>query len=79
MPERHMTDPLHGMAGEEYERLALKHQKCEQRLTELRGRLILSDQEKVEEVNLKKQKLQLKDRMEAIAREILEASASKSG
>lgn len=79
MPERQTTEPFHGTAGEEYARLILKHQKCEQRLTELQGRLILSEQEKVEEVMLKKQKLQIKDRIEIIVREGLEASASKSG
>jgi uncharacterized protein YdcH (DUF465 family) len=53
---------------EEYRRLAEKHRSYESRLTELQGKLFLSDDEKVEEVKLKKQKLQIKDRMEAIAR-----------
>jgi uncharacterized protein YdcH (DUF465 family) len=32
--------------------------------------VILSDEEQVEEVTLKKRKLQVKDRMEAIARQV---------
>ena len=55
--------------SEEFERLRQKHRKCEDRLAELRGRLLLSEPEKLEEVNLKKQKLLLKDRMETIARQ----------
>ena len=55
--------------AEEYERLRLKHSRCEARLGELRGRLLLSEEEKLEEVTLKKQKLQLKDRMETIGRQ----------
>lgn len=53
---------------DEYRRLADRHHSYEERLRELRGKLFLTDDEKIEEVNLKKQKLQLKDRMEAIAR-----------
>src|SRR2546426_5075953 len=66
-------------AKEEYGRLSDKHRKCEERLSELRERLFLSEQEKLEEVNLKKHKLSLKDRMEAIAREFHEAGLPKSG
>ena len=55
-------------AAEEYERLRQKHQRCEERLAELRGRLLLSEEEKVEEITLKKQKLHFKDRMEALVR-----------
>lgn len=53
---------------DEYARLWRKHQRCAERLDELQSRFFLSEQEKVEEVNLKKQKLQLKDRMAAITR-----------
>ena len=55
--------------AEEFERLRQKHRRCEERLGELRGRLLLSEEEKLEEVTLKKQKLQLKDRMETIGRQ----------
>lgn len=71
MPER-QTIPSAQLGGssEEYGRLSEKHKKCEERLSELRDRMFLSEQEKLEEVNLKKQKLLLKDRMEAIVRRI---------
>jgi len=68
MTDRHLPDSLAGSESEELERLSEKHRKCDTRLTELRSRLFLTEEEKVEEVVLKKQKLMLKDRMEAIAR-----------
>lgn len=52
----------------EYKELAARHRELEQRLHELSHRHYLSEPEKVEEVTLKKQKLQLKDRMEDIVR-----------
>jgi uncharacterized protein YdcH (DUF465 family) len=64
---------------DEYRRLAEKHRKCEERLAELRGRLLLSEPEKLEEVTLKKQKLALKDRMEAIARGPHSVGPAKNG
>ena len=82
MTDRHTTQPPSkssatgaariaaesGGESEELERLSEKHRKCDARLEELRGRLFLTDEEKVEEVTLKKQKLMLKDRMEALSR-----------
>ena len=53
---------------EEYHSLADKHHQLETRLHELTARNYLSEPEQLEEVNLKKQKLQLKDRMEDILR-----------
>ena len=64
---------------DEHRRLAERHRKCEERLAELRGRLLLTETEKFEEVNLKKQKLALKDRMEAIARGLKPAGPAHSG
>lgn len=55
--------------NEEYRRLNEQHREYESRLTSLTSKTLLSDQEQVEETTLKKKKLQLKDRMEAIARE----------
>lgn len=55
--------------NEEYRRLNEQHREYESRLTSLTSKTVLSDQEQVEETTLKKKKLQLKDRMEAIARE----------
>ena len=55
--------------SEEYRRLDEQHHQYEARLINLTSKVVLSDDEQVEEVTLKKKKLQLKDRMEAIARE----------
>ena len=53
---------------EEFHQLAAKHHELEDRLHELTGKHYLSEPEQVEEVTLKKRKLQLKDRMEDILR-----------
>lgn len=55
--------------NEEYRRLDAQHHEYESRLTTLTEKVVLSDEEQVEETTLKKKKLQLKDRMEAIARQ----------
>ena len=52
----------------EYRRLHAEHRDHEQRLWVLAGKPHLSEQEELEEKLLKKEKLMLKDRMEAIAR-----------
>jgi uncharacterized protein YdcH (DUF465 family) len=54
---------------ESYRRLLEKHQEYDRRLEELRGRRFLTDDEKMEEVRLKKLKLAMKDQMEAMVRE----------
>ena len=53
---------------EEFRQLATKHQDLDQRLHNYAERHYLTEPEQVEEVTLKKQKLQLKDRMESILR-----------
>jgi hypothetical protein len=53
---------------EEFLKLAAKHHELEDRLHELTSKHYLSQPEQIEQVNLKKQKLQLKDRMEDILR-----------
>jgi uncharacterized protein YdcH (DUF465 family) len=55
--------------SEEYRRLDEQHHEYENRLVALTGKAVLSDEEQLEETTLKKKKLQLKDRMEAIARQ----------
>jgi hypothetical protein len=52
----------------EYRRLHAEHRDHEQRLRALAGKPRLSEEEELEEKRLKKEKLLLKDRMEAIAR-----------
>lgn len=53
---------------EEFRELATKHQELETRLLELSRKHYLTDAEQLEEVTLKKRKLQIKDRMEALLR-----------
>jgi uncharacterized protein len=53
---------------EEFHSLAQQHHQLEDRLHELTEKHYLSEPEQVEEVTLKKRKLQLKDRMEDILR-----------
>ena len=53
---------------EEFHTLATQHHQLEDRLHELTAKHYLSEPEQVEEVTLKKKKLQLKDRMEDIMR-----------
>ncbi len=61
--------------NEEYRRLNDQHREYELRLSALTEKPVLSDDEQVEETTLKKKKLQLKDRMEAIARQARTAVA----
>ncbi len=62
--------------NDEYRQLASKHHSLDDRLHELESKHYLSDDEHVEEVSLKKRKLQLKDRMEAIVRHYSGAAAA---
>jgi len=49
-----------------FRRLEEKHREYDVRLQELRSQRYLSDEQKLEEVRLKKMKLALKDQMEAM-------------
>jgi len=49
-----------------FRRLEKKHREYDVRLQELRSQRYLSDEQKLEEVRLKKMKLALKDQMEAM-------------
>ena len=55
-------------SNEEFRNLATQHHELEERLHNLSSKSYLSDTEQLEEVTLKKKKLQLKDRMEEILR-----------
>ena len=51
-----------------FRRLEDKHSEYDRRLKELQAQRYLSDEEKFEEIRLKKMKLALKDQMEAMLR-----------
>ena len=53
-------------SNDEFRRLAQEHSQYSQRLDSLLQKRYLSDDEKLEEVRLKKLKLRLKDQMEQI-------------
>lgn len=53
---------------EEFRRLAAQHRDLDTRLGDLSRRLYRTGKEELEKTTLKKRKLQLKDRMEAILR-----------
>ncbi len=55
-------------SDEEFRQLAAQHHDLDQRLLTLARKGYLTASEQVEEMTLKKRKLQLKDRMEAILR-----------
>lgn len=55
--------------NEEYRRLEQQHHEYESRLNSLSEKVVLDEDEQVEEVTLKKKKLQVKDRMYEIARQ----------
>ena len=52
----------------QFRQLAEQHHQLDDRLHELSGKPYLSEPEQLEEVTLKKRKLQLKDKMEDILR-----------
>lgn len=62
-------------ANDEFRKLAAEHAQYSQRLDSLVQKRYLSEDEKVEEVRLKKLKLRLKDQMERLEREFRQTSS----
>jgi uncharacterized protein YdcH (DUF465 family) len=62
---------------DEYRKLEQEHNEYEKRLLLYTDKVVLSDDEQIEETRLKKKKLQVKDRMAAIARRIREGAAAQ--
>ena len=60
--------------NEEFRQLATRHHDLDERLHNYAERHYLTEPEQVEEVTLKKQKLQLKDQMETILRRYVGSS-----
>lgn len=63
-------------SNEQFRQLVSEHQALDERIRHLTGSLQLSPQEHFEETALKKQKLALKDRIEAIVRDFNLGSAA---
>lgn len=61
---------------DEFRRLHDEHQNYERRLEELQQKSFFSEEDEVEEKNIKLHKLRLKDRMEMILRSHREAGVS---
>ena len=64
--------------NQEFRRLARKHRELDERLLVLSGRFLLSEEEKSEEVTLKKKKLALKDKMADIIRRHRHAGSERA-
>jgi len=65
-------------SNEEFRRLAQKHTHYNEKLEKLLHQSYLSEEEKIEEVNLKKMKLHVKDQMESMIHKFRQQSASHS-
>lgn len=64
--------------NDQYRQLAEQHHRLDHRLHELIDKHYLSPTEQIEKVDLKKRKLALKDRMEAIARQYVDGGNGTS-
>jgi len=49
--------------SEEFQQLSRRHRELDERLNDLTTKFFLTEEEKVEEITLKKKKLAIKDRM----------------
>jgi uncharacterized protein YdcH (DUF465 family) len=65
-------------SNDQYRQLSERHHNLDDRLHQLTERHFLSDNEQLEEVTLKKQKLALKDQMERMAMEYAKTHSGAS-
>ena len=65
-------------SDEDFRRLAQKHHQYDKQLGKLIHKAHLSEQEKVEEINLKKMKLRVKDQMESMIQKYRQRAAKIS-
>ena len=65
-------------SDEEYRQLASQHHHLDERIHDMASRHHLSEPEQIEEVTLKKRKLQLKDQMEMILRRSSDGTAPQA-
>jgi uncharacterized protein YdcH (DUF465 family) len=73
MPQEPVSPMI--VQSDEYRQLEAQHHEYESRLGELADKPVLSAEEQVEETTLKKKKLQIKDRMQEMARRSRGAAA----
>ena len=66
-------------SNKEYRRLAQRHSSYAEQLEKLIHKSYLSEEEKIEEINLKKKKLQIKDQMEIIIQKQRQQTTSHGG
>ena len=64
-------------SNEEFRRLAQKHTNYKEQLEKLLHKSYLSEEEKIEEVNLKKMKLHVKDQMETMIQKYRQQAAGQ--
>jgi hypothetical protein len=60
----------------EYRKLEQEHDDYERRLLAYTDKVVLNDDEQIEETRLKKKKLQVKDRMAAIVKRIMDGQGA---
>ena len=65
-------------SDEDFRRLAQKHHHYDEQLDKLVHKNHLTEEEKVEEINLKKMKLHVKDQMESMIQKYRQQSAGSS-
>jgi len=75
---RELKEVLH-RENEDFRHLVESHAGCEVRLQELQEKGFLNEAERLEEVTIKKRKLYLKDKMEAMIRHYRSGSIPASG